>query len=542
MSLADDYVRDVFEALVAKRDVDAHTNLLAACGEDAVPVLLKELAGTDFARRKVALFGLQYCFSSLARRPVEALLEDRDPRLREMGAMVLSKHYGHAEIARLARKLQHHADPGIAGYALQHLEAQEPDAGRMRKALQDPRIGEWLWKYLPRYQGAEYADGTRALLEYSIAPERCDARVAAGALAGLLAQNDRRPETRACVRALLAHEAPRLREGAAEFLAWHGERADAEALARAAGCERDLHARAAMQAAGASIDRRETFGDTAAFKQFAAVEPSEPYWNYRGKPPEPAFAASRAARQALLARAFALPSQAAGSVAHATEPFKSAVARRLVTPVREYLDPGRTSFALISDSRNTGFRGMIHVGDDVGWFSDYGVVVACADGQVRQACCESTWGWLVVLEHATPGGDRFCSVYAHLSPFLTVRAGDLVQAGQRIGSIGRSFAWENGGYAAHLHFGLHHGPYIQCYKPDAPIDVRFEGYNYTGRVVRSDSENTEAVIITWDGLRHVTQPTSWLRGYVSMKQWNAARHRWLDPQQVLKQYADPESL
>jgi hypothetical protein len=42
-----------------------------------------------------------------------------------------------------------------------------------------------------------------------------------------------------------------------------------------------------------------------------------------------------------------------------------------------------------------------------------------------------------------------------------VKAGERVTRGQRIGSIGAHRSEENGKYPAHLHFGLHKGPYLQ---------------------------------------------------------------------------------
>lgn len=532
MSLADDFVQRIFDELLAKRDVDDNTHLLATCGEEAVPVLLEQLASADFARKKVALFGLQYCFAPEARVPVEALLTGDDPRLREMAAIVIAKHYGTAEIARLARKLQHDPRPEIAGFALQHLEAQGPEFERVERALGDPRIAAWLWKYLPRYAAPSFTPGTRALLERSLDSERLEPEIACGALAALLSQNDRSDATRSRLRTLLAHEHPMLREMAAEFLAWHGSEEDAGALQEAAGDESDLQARAALAAASESIARRAASGDRKAFDAFVRIEEMEPFWNYRGKAPEPAFLAAQEHKLELLARAFAVPGRVPPDPHVFSGEFSAPVAKKLVMPVRGYLDRGRTSFALLSDSQNTGFRGMVHVGDDVAWFRDYGCVAAVADGLVRQAGSEPSWGYLVVLEHASPGDDRFCSVYAHLSPFISVRPGETVRAGQRIGSIGRSFTWENGGYAAHLHFGLHHGPFVQVHKEGASIDVRFEGSYYVGKVIHSDPENTDVRIQTWYGPRTVTQQTSWLRGYVSLRQWQAGRHRWLDPQKV----------
>ena len=70
-----------------------------------------------------------------------------------------------------------------------------------------------------------------------------------------------------------------------------------------------------------------------------------------------------------------------------------------------------------------------------------------------------SFGGLVILEHRDRDGEPFCSLYAHLSPFLCVEEGAPVEKGEKIGSLGRSYTFENGGYRAHLHFGIHRGPY-----------------------------------------------------------------------------------
>src|SRR4029077_9112778 len=85
------------------------------------------------------------------------------------------------------------------------------------------------------------------------------------------------------------------------------------------------------------------------------------------------------------------------------------------------------------------------------------------------------------------GGKPFCSLYGHLSPMIHVRPGDVVEAGQQLGAIGRGFSVDNGGYFAHLHFGIHRG-------------------------------------------RYATE-TRWVCGYVSPQAFASGAHTWLDPQE-----------
>jgi hypothetical protein len=81
------------------------------------------------------------------------------------------------------------------------------------------------------------------------------------------------------------------------------------------------------------------------------------------------------------------------------------------------------------------------------------------------------WGFgnTIVIEHELRDSrlniDRICSVYFHLSDRRLVSTGDTVSAGEPIGYIGRGDSRENGGYPrAHLHFGIHKGPYFQLPK------------------------------------------------------------------------------
>jgi murein DD-endopeptidase MepM/ murein hydrolase activator NlpD len=99
--------------------------------------------------------------------------------------------------------------------------------------------------------------------------------------------------------------------------------------------------------------------------------------------------------------------------------------------------------------------GGYHDGLDIA--NDWGTPIwAAADGTV----IEAGWGglgWYVVIDH----GNGFRTEYGHMNDRPLVSAGDTVDRGQRIGSMGRTYG--RGGYATgvHLHFGVrHHGVYI----------------------------------------------------------------------------------
>jgi len=122
---------------------------------------------------------------------------------------------------------------------------------------------------------------------------------------------------------------------------------------------------------------------------------------------------------------------------------------------------------------------LLHTGADLGWFRVGAPVFAIADGVVRlsnpgmkQINAELKlkmqlpagpvdYGNLVIIEHRTADDDYFLTLYGHLGDDRLVRAGDIVRAGQVIGSIGREAGNVNGGYKPHCHFAVHEGRWIE---------------------------------------------------------------------------------
>jgi murein DD-endopeptidase MepM/ murein hydrolase activator NlpD len=74
------------------------------------------------------------------------------------------------------------------------------------------------------------------------------------------------------------------------------------------------------------------------------------------------------------------------------------------------------------------------------------------------------WGNLLVIEHQYGNGLYATSIYGHLAKRL-VSVGDIVQAGQVIGTVGKK-GIENGGYEPHLHFAVRDG---RMWEPGAII-------------------------------------------------------------------------
>src|SRR5882672_8097072 len=121
------------------------------------------------------------------------------------------------------------------------------------------------------------------------------------------------------------------------------------------------------------------------------------------------------------------------------------------------------------------FTGSWHLAEDV-WLPAGSEVRAIADGIVRYSAFSPTWtdeqkrvhwnlGNVIVIEHALDPPVKelgaVCSLYVHLAADRRVKVGDVVARGQVIGRIGADHSEENGRYPAHLHFGIHRGPYLQ---------------------------------------------------------------------------------
>ncbi|MCA1652118.1 MAG: aminotransferase class III-fold pyridoxal phosphate-dependent enzyme [Acidobacteria bacterium] len=101
-------------------------------------------------------------------------------------------------------------------------------------------------------------------------------------------------------------------------------------------------------------------------------------------------------------------------------------------------------------------RRTVHLGMDL--FTPAGTVIhAPLDGAVH-ACVENAapldYGPVVILRHATDGGDHFFTLYGHLSreSLGSLRDGQVVRAGEPFAMVGRADV--NGGWTPHLHFQL----------------------------------------------------------------------------------------
>lgn len=591
--IADRQIDDILAALMTGRDVDQYSALLKRLGAEAVPRLLHHLSHVQ--TRGYALFSLQHCWSKEALDPVLELLTDPDLETRRMAAVVLDRHKGREYVARYCARHIDHPNADVAAFCFEHAEFMFPDLQRTRWALERPQLRERAARYLARYYSPALHAVTRALLADE-SPELVRA-----ALIALIHQHDRSGETRRAVLRHLGHVHPACRDAAAEYLAWHGTSRELAMLEEAAAQEPEARARASMTDARLCIERRaglledsesvtataaaegfadperaytqarqrlETQQDAAAVEHargvLATAEPCDPHWFFKGKArPAGGFVAARRARFALQALLFAMPWDAARQSAEDPGRVEPAVGARLLLPTRDTLLEPKDGFGVRTNPNDRAFKQLVHVGDDVSWHQDHACVVALADGIVRAVRCQPSWGGLVIVEHqldcdALPGVEelaegfseaveepligpngalRVCSLYAHLGPFVRVRPGQAITAGEKIGTIGRALTWENGGYPAHLHLGLHLGPYRQTPRVGSRTDINFKDKRYRGTVVKVGPAGIEAHI-RHRGDPHflVTRPRGWECGYIARWYWDTDSHGWVGAKALLRRY------
>ncbi len=100
--------------------------------------------------------------------------------------------------------------------------------------------------------------------------------------------------------------------------------------------------------------------------------------------------------------------------------------------------------------------GFWHPGEDWngrgGGDTDLGdPIYAVSNGKVVEFGFYSTWGNIVLLEHALPDNSRVWSQYAHLQKILVTKVGQKVTRGEQIGTMGKG---DKDRYLAHLHFEI----------------------------------------------------------------------------------------
>ena len=128
-----------------------------------------------------------------------------------------------------------------------------------------------------------------------------------------------------------------------------------------------------------------------------------------------------------------------------------------------------------------------HAGEDMAWFREGASMFAIANGIVRIVQgAGGDWGFLIGIEHRLPNGEYLMSVYGHAGWDIRVKPGEIVRKGQMIATVGLSCAVENGGYGAHLHFGISQGPFRRPLgaRKGGLVDLDIEGKPHKGRILR----------------------------------------------------------
>lgn len=431
-------------------------------------------------KRYTALYLLKFVWSDDAIPPlVNILKNDSNQDARLLAFDALDKNAWDS-LKPVIPSLVSDKNPEIAGIVFGKLETQSPDLERMISAVARPEMWKSLELYLPRYYSSKLTPKTLALLKNSKTTDE-----KAMAIVSLISQNANSDEDRKYIAGFMKSYDPAIREIAAEYLSWHGTETELPYLDDSLKTEQDIYALASMKAASASIKRRSavkpapgvgdaisaptSFKDalqllqaaenrTSVVKSFEFLKKSEAFEPLfvKGKKENEPFIEQRSDRMNLTGLIFCIPALCGDC--ESTEK-KMDTADTVVPPIRSYLDQTRKYFGGKIGRMAADGGEVVRVCDNAGLRKTYLTVVAIGNGTVKSAEYTQGWGYAVIIEHAGSDGGKFCSVYAHLSPFIHVRKNDIVSTGEKIGSIGRHFTWENGGFGACLQFAIYNGAF-----------------------------------------------------------------------------------
>ena len=124
--------------------------------------------------------------------------------------------------------------------------------------------------------------------------------------------------------------------------------------------------------------------------------------------------------------------------------------------IGRYLEDRRVYDSDAYEAELPGERRTLHLGVDI-FLPPGEPILAPLDGVVRDVAWRPAardWGGIVVLDHETPDGIHFHTLYGHLDRASTERLarGALIARGDVVGRLGDE--GENGGWAPHLHLQL----------------------------------------------------------------------------------------
>lgn len=494
---ADDEQVDRLMRLATGSNASRLREEFARLGASATPRLAEHVLGKDTNKRVIALVCLQFCWSDVARDALIEMIPDGDTQSRKLAFQVLGRHETGKPLADALSGLTESRDKRVAGPAIQYALRAYPDKELLKRAMSDRRLIEYTSEALPRYYGQDLSEATRALVKRAKVDERAKLIIA------LIHQQDESEKTRKLIATNLTRGPAALHDRAAEYFRYHGTADDIPALEAALQREREVYAKASIQAAIDAINKRigrfvepgttpkleatdgpaqayrqayELLGEAytqanraAALERLANAEPYEPYWRFGLSEPTDEIGDRITERLILQILSSGYKLRGLNSIGTRGLQHDESIdlpddltTASLIAPVRNYFDPKRRSYGIHVGNNAGPFSNRHHMGDDVAWDLEHETIVAIGDGIVRRVVIgQISWGGLVVVEHRDAEGKFFCSLYSHLGPLVAVRVGEVVEQGQKIGSLGRTHTWEGGGYRAHLHFGIHQGPYEQ---------------------------------------------------------------------------------
>lgn len=155
---------------------------------------------------------------------------------------------------------------------------------------------------------------------------------------------------------------------------------------------------------------------------------------------------------------------APGYSAHGVSKSGGASASKLpagpyTTPLVLFGEEARSGLSLQPFANLRGGGSTYHTGLDVGGCLDGTGFHAIAPGIVKFVHSGSDMGTLVVVQSHLGDRRTVNAVYMHGGDTVFVKAGDEVESGQLLGTMGMGYSLENGGHYAHLHFGLYPGEF-----------------------------------------------------------------------------------